>query len=159
MRLTLTTPTGKQYAAFVSRKLRSAHKLLRSPLKELSLVFVGDQRMSRLHQEFMSITGPTDVLTFPLDTDPRGRATDGEVIVCIPEARRQAARHTIPVAHEVLLYAVHGLLHLSGFDDRTKADFTKMHRMEDHILTQLGVGRVFAPLHRPTLRRLTTGAE
>ncbi len=50
--------------------------------------------------------------------------------------------------NEVLLYALHGMLHLSGFDDRTDADFRKMHRMEDRLLARLGIGPVFGPVDR-----------
>ncbi len=45
----------------------------------------------------------------------------------------------------MLLYAVHGLLHLCGYDDRTPAGFRRMHRKEDDLLARLGVGPVFGP--------------
>jgi probable rRNA maturation factor len=109
----------------------------------MSLVLVGDAVMSRLHNEYMNIDAPTDVLTFPIDQDRRGQTTTGEVFVCIPEARRQARARGTPLASEVLLYSLHGMLHLCGFDDRTEVDFRRMHRTEDTILTRLGVGAVF----------------
>ncbi len=99
--------------------------------------------MADLHVRFMGVAGPTDVLTFPLDEDGDGRVTAGEVVVCVPEARRRARDEGHPAAAEVLLYAVHGLLHLCGYDDRTAADFRRMHRTEDDILGRLGVGPVF----------------
>ena len=108
--------------------------------------------MSGLHERFMATAGPTDVLTFPLDEDERGRCVAGEVVVCVPEARRQAKARVIPVEHEVLLYAIHGMLHLSGFDDRTQTDYRKMHRTEDRILTKLGVGPIFHASARPQRR-------
>ena len=114
------------------------------PLEALSVVLVGDRRMSALHEAFMKIAGPTDVLTFPLELDDRGRATAGEVIVCVPEARRQAKVRKIEPRLEVLLYALHGMLHLMGHDDRTDRAFRIMHRTEDAILTELGFGPVFA---------------
>jgi probable rRNA maturation factor len=100
--------------------------------------------MAELHQQFMGHSGPTDVLTFPLDEDARGRVTSGEVVVCVPEARRRAEQHGVPVRKELLLYALHGMLHLCGFDDRTDSNFAAMHRTEDEILTAIGVGPVFA---------------
>jgi rRNA maturation RNase YbeY len=87
----------------------------------------------------------TDVLTFPIDVDDRGRPISGEVYVCVHEARRSARRHGTRAADEVLLYALHGMLHLCGFDDRTPAGFKRMHRTEDRILTRIGVGAVFQP--------------
>lgn len=101
--------------------------------------------MSELHSRFMGQAGPTDVLSFELEHDARGRVTAGEVVVCVPVARRHARRHRIPVEHELLLYALHGLLHLSGFDDTTESAYRTMHKMEDRILTRLGIGRVFQP--------------
>ena len=155
LELTITAATGREFVPFVRTHVAAAHTILAPALSELSLALVGDQRMSQLHQQFMNIPGPTDVLTFPLDTDARGRATSGEVVICVPEARRRAPSHAVSTRHELLLYAIHGLLHLCGFDDRTARGFRDMHRTEDEILTQLGVGPVFAPApgNPPTRKR------
>ena len=148
-RLKLTAQTGKAYVPFVRRMVRRARLLLRGPLAELTVVFVGDRQMISLHDQFMNLPTTTDVLTFPIDEDGRGRALSGEVYVCIPEARRQAKARGVEVRHEVLLYALHGILHLCGFDDRTEPEYRRMHEREDAILTRLGVGRVFRG-ERPT---------
>ena len=142
--LEVTATTGRQYVPYVAKHLRAAHTLLRPRLTELSLALVGDARMSALHRQFLNIPGPTDVLTFPLDTDARGRVIAGEVVICVPEARRRAAREGTEVRKELLLYALHGLLHLAGFNDSTELGFRAMHRKEDDILTRIGVGPVFA---------------
>jgi probable rRNA maturation factor len=143
--LTVSAAVGAAHVPFLRRHVRGAHRFLRPPLRELSVALVGDRTMSELHRRFMNVTGPTDVLTFPLDADKRGRVLSGEVVVCVPEARRQAKEHKTPVERELLLYALHGLLHLCGYDDRTDRSFRLMHRTEDQILTRLGVGPVFAP--------------
>ena len=129
--------------------------MLRAPLQELGVVFVGDRRMKALHQQFMGLGTTTDVLTFAIDEDDKGRAISGEVYVCIAEARRQAKLRGVPVEHELLLYALHGLLHLCGLDDRTAPEYRKMHHTEDGILTRLGIGKVFAkPIKgKPPYRR------
>lgn len=114
-------------------------------LRELSVVLVTNRRMSALHEQFMGIPGPTDVLTFPLEQDARGNILAGEIYLCVPEARRQAKARKIPMRLELLLYAIHGLLHLLGCDDRTDRDFARMHQMEDRLLISLGFGPVFAP--------------
>jgi probable rRNA maturation factor len=136
--------TGRAHVAFVRGKLLGAHALLRPPLREMSLALVGDRRMSDLHERFMGIAGPTVVLTFELEHDGRGRVLAGEVVVCVPHAVREARRSGVAVRKEVLLYALHGMLHLCGFDDRTQRDFVRMHQREDDILKRLGVGAVFA---------------
>jgi probable rRNA maturation factor len=127
------------------RQLQRAYRLLNPPLKELSVALVGDKQMSELHHEFLGLTGPTDVLTFELEHDSCGRVTSGEIAICVPVARRQARLRGGRAEHEVLLYALHGLLHLCGFDDRTESGFHAMHRREDHILAALGIGPVFNP--------------
>ena len=92
----------------------------------------------------MGVNGPTDVLTFELGHDRLGRPTAGEVVVCVPEARRQAAARDTTVERELLLYALHGVLHLSGYDDLDAAAYRRMHLAEDRILNRLGLGPIFA---------------
>ncbi|MEO6436101.1 MAG: rRNA maturation RNase YbeY [Tepidisphaeraceae bacterium] len=150
--LSITAETGRAHVPFLRRQLKSAYALLAArsnapgglPLRGLSLVLVGDRRMSDLHAEFMGIAGPTDVLTFPMETDAAARVTSGEIIVCVSEARRQARIRKASPQLELLLYALHGMLHLLGYDDRTDRAFRTMHRTEDAILTELGFGPVFA---------------
>jgi probable rRNA maturation factor len=137
--------TGKVFAGDLKRQLRVAREMFTSPLREMSLVLVNDRTMCDLHRRYMNDPTTTDVLTFPIDLDRSGRATAGEVYVCVPEARRMSKEHGTRAADEVLLYALHGMLHLAGFDDRTQPEFERMHRTEDRILTRLGVGPVFRP--------------
>lgn len=143
--LTIRAMQGRAYVPMLRRRLKAAHELSQSPLAELSLALVGDSTMSQLHQEFMNLPGPTDVLTFPLESDQAGVVRGGEVVVCVPEARRRAKEEGVAVEDELLLYALHGMLHLGGYDDRTDRDYRRMHRTEDRILVQLGVGPVFRP--------------
>ncbi len=145
LHLSITARTGAPFVPYLRRHIANAHIILRSPLRELSLVLVGDARMSELHMRFMGLDCPTDVLTFPLEFDRRGRVTSGEVVICVPQAQRVARTgDSVDMAREVLLYALHGLLHLSGFDDRTPAGYRRMHATEDRTLTRLGIGPVFA---------------
>jgi probable rRNA maturation factor len=144
LHLSITAETGKAYVGYVRDYLRKAHALEKPGLRELSVALVGNPRMAELHERFMGIAGPTDVLTFELEHDRRGRVVAGEVVVCVPHAVREARRSGVAVKKEVLLYALHGMLHLCGFDDRTARDFSAMHQREDEILREVGVGAVFA---------------
>ena len=60
----MTATTARQWIPFLRRHLRAVHRLLPHPPTELSFALVGDARMSALHERFMGIAGPTDVLTF-----------------------------------------------------------------------------------------------
>lgn len=147
MNLHFTATTGHRYLPQMRKRLQLATPLLpRNALTEISIALIGDTTMSRLHQQFMDIPGPTDVLTFPLDVDAKGRTVTGEILVCVPEAVRRTRQTNISLADELLLYSLHGILHLCGLDDRTDGQFTRMHRTEDDILRRIGVGAVF---HHP----------
>ena len=141
--LTMTAQLGRNHLAYLRKNLRAARAKVKSPLGELSVALVNDRTMSELHREFMKQRGPTDVLTFPLGLDARGMAVAGEIVICVPQAQRRAKIEHTSTKHELLLYAIHGLLHLAGYDDRTARGFQIMHQLEDKILTGLGVGPVF----------------
>jgi probable rRNA maturation factor len=141
--ITFHASTGRSYLPYLRRMLVRALPLVRYCPVDLSVALVGDVRMSALHQQFLNITGPTDVLTFDLEHNARARCISGEIVICVPYAGRTARRMGHDIKHELLLYALHGVLHLSGYDDRTPAAYQRMHRREDQILTRLGVGAVF----------------
>ncbi|MEZ6192851.1 MAG: rRNA maturation RNase YbeY [Phycisphaerales bacterium] len=109
---------------------------------ELNLAVVDDEQMSELHGQYLGIAGTTDVLTFDLRDDP-DQPVEGDIVICIDEARRQAKDRGHDTRLELLLYAVHGLLHLLGEDDHDPADYEKMHKREDDLLTRAGLGAVF----------------
>lgn len=127
----------------------------------LSIAVVGDRRMSRLHWDFSRVPGTTDVLTFDLGSDLKRRQIDGEIAVCLPEARRVVARARAlnassahppadrrqslneRVAAELALYVVHGVLHLAGHDDHEARRFARMHREEARILGELGLAGAY----------------
>jgi probable rRNA maturation factor len=136
--------TGKAMLPFLRRHVAAALPLLRPGLLDVSIALVGEKKMDQLHRQYMNIAGATDVLTFELDHDARGRVSLGQIVVCVPVASQNARRLGHPVKHEVLLYTIHGLLHLTGHDDRDEASFRRMHRREDQILSTLGIGPVFA---------------
>ncbi len=159
LNLSITAACGSEHSTFIKRHIKLAHAIVRPALAEFSIALVGDRQMSALHQQFMSIPGPTDVLTFPLDVDNNGNAFSGEVVICVPEARRRARENGNSIANELLLYALHGMLHLCGYDDRTAREFAIMHRLEDDLLARMGVGPVFekARTRRSSLNTAKSG--
>jgi probable rRNA maturation factor len=152
--LTILANTGKPYVPYLRRMLRLTRALLtESRVQEFTLLIVGDKRMGELHDQFMGDPSPTDVLTFEQEHDPNRRCTAGDVVVNLNEARRRAKDHGVAVRDELLLYALHGMLHLSGHDDTTKPAFAKMHAREDQILSQLGIGPIFHALENRKSRK------
>jgi probable rRNA maturation factor len=137
-------------ASWLGDRLRRAGAEL-GAVGELSVAVVDDERMARLHLEHKGQAGPTDVLSFDLSdaaaaAEPGGAAAAvaGDVIVCWPEAQRQSAERGHGARAELLLYAVHGLLHLLGYDDREPGDFERMHAQEDRVLVAIGESAVYS---------------
>jgi len=121
----------------------------------ISIALVGDQRMAHLNEQYLGHQGPTDVLSFDL-SDVDGSDVDGEVVISTDTAVRQAIRRGHDPTAEILLYAIHGTLHLCGMNDGSEADAGAMHRTEDELLTEMGVGAVFGRPCEPGTRATGT---
>jgi probable rRNA maturation factor len=105
---------------------------------EVSLAFVDNDTIHTLNKRYLGHDEPTDVLSFPL-SEPNAAKLSGEVVVGVEVAKAQAAERGHDVQAELVLYVVHGLLHLCGHDDHDDADRTAMRQRERHYLTQLGL--------------------
>ena len=81
---------------------------------EISVALVGDEEIAALNQQYLSHAGPTDVISFHLHE--RGEPPLGDVYVGVDQAARQAAGFGASVAEEVLRLAVHGTLHVLGYE-------------------------------------------
>lgn len=101
---------------------------------ELSVAFVADTTIARIHADFMGDPSPTDVITFPADP---GMDSAGEIIVSVDRANERATVLGEPFCRELALYLMHGWLHLAGFDDRSEHDRVKMREAEKEALDLL----------------------
>jgi probable rRNA maturation factor len=101
-----------------------------SELEEISAAIVSDRAIAGLHRTFMQIPGPTDVITFQ----------HGEIVVSADTAAGCALEFGHTLETELLLYLIHGLLHLQGFDDHTDADRGVMTRLQETILPRCAGG-------------------
>jgi len=109
----------------------------------ICISIVDDAVMAQLHEQYCDEPGTTDVLTFDLREQP-DHDLDADLVLCLDEAKRQSASRGHEVRLELLLYAVHGLLHLLGEDDHDPSAAARMHEKEDELLTQAGFGAVYA---------------
>lgn len=103
----------------------------------ISLAIVDDVEMHALNNKFLAHDEPTDVLSFVLE-ESDGRV-EGEIIASTDTAARQGARVGMETADELLLYLVHGTLHLCGYDDTTDETEEVMRERERHYLAKLGI--------------------
>lgn len=115
------------YAGLADRSLR---RLRPSASRQtLSLAFIGDQVMRQLNKRYRGKPETTDVLSFE-----GGPGDLGEILVCVPQARRQAASVGSTLTGELDLLVIHGLLHLLGYDHRQPAERRRMERQERRLL-------------------------
>jgi probable rRNA maturation factor len=121
--------------AEVRRILRAALRHGRRSELALSVVFLGDAALARLHERWLGDPSRTDVISFDL-SDEHSQA--GELCVSATCARRAAAERGVAPQRELALYLVHGALHLCGFDDRARRARARMRRAETSVLRALG---------------------
>ena len=122
---------------------------------EMSLLITGQEKVHRLNRDFRGKDKPTDVLSFamqdelPMDegdeefsfiTPPDGIKHLGEVIISYPQAEIQAEEHGHSVKKEVAILAIHGVLHLLGYDHIEDEDAEKMEARERIILKSIEGG-------------------
>lgn len=111
---------------------------------EVRIRLLDDAAMIDAHTRYSNDPTTTDVLTFDLSDGSGARVLDVDLLLCVDEARRQAAARGHGLEQELALYALHGMLHCVGYDDHDEARFEAMHAEEDRILEAIGIGRTFA---------------
>ena len=129
----------------VDRWTRLARAVLETEQRrgELTLTFVDRDEIAELNAEHLGKTGPTDVLSFPLDDDdatsPARRGIPvllGDVVVCPAVAAEQAPTHAGTLDDELALLVVHGVLHILGHDHAEAAETATMRARELALLEQ-----------------------
>ena len=108
---------------------------------EISIGIVTDQRMHELNRRFLKHDYPTDVLSFVLKQDKKNYSLEGEIVASSDYAAREAEQYGWTMNDELLLYIIHGCLHLVGYDDTTARAKKEMTEAETKYLKQLGVER------------------
>ena len=114
----------------------------------VSLSFVDRDAMTTLNETHMDKTGPTDVLSFPIEVLTPGEMPDaapdapplmlGDVVICPDVVRQQAQGAAVAFHDEMALMVVHGLLHLLGYDHERDDDAEVMERRERDLLALAG---------------------
>lgn len=117
---------------------------------EVSLTLVDDAAIRELNRTYRGVDAPTDVLSFALEetapeepgyTDPGEDRLLGDIIISVPTAVRQAGEYGHSLARELAFLAVHGFLHLLGYDHATAAGAADMEARQEAILAGVGLGR------------------
>lgn len=104
------------------------------PAFALSLVLLDDAELCKLHQRFLGDPAPTDVISFDLADE---HSAAGEVLASAECAERVARRRGLDPERELVLYVVHGCLHLCGHDDHEPAARRRMRAAERRVLASV----------------------
>ncbi len=108
---------------------------------EISLVFVDNPTIHRLNRRYLKHNEPTDVLTFPM-SDPGSKKLVGELVIGVEVAWAEAANRGHDAQAELALYVIHGLLHLCGYDDRSRSTTKTIREREGYYLRTLGLPEI-----------------
>ncbi len=103
---------------------------------KLSFAFVDNNEIKKLNKKYFGLNEVTDVIAFPLNNHKN--ALNGEIVVSVETAVETAVKEKIDVEGEIVLYVVHGILHLLGYRDGNRDDAEIMHEKESSILKSLG---------------------
>jgi probable rRNA maturation factor len=125
-------------AAWLGRVVRRALAAVGAEAAEITVLAVDDRRIAALHEEWLGIPGPTDVLTFDLAAGAGGGLA-GDIVVSGETARRTARELGWQARHELAYYVVHGLLHLAGENDGTPGERRRMRRRERAVMAAAGL--------------------
>ncbi len=101
-----------------------------SRLEEVEVSLIDDATIADVHQRFMDIPGATDVITFD----------HGEIHISVETAQRHSAEYFQEFEAEVMLYILHGLLHLAGHEDATDEGHATMDMHQTELLSQVWQG-------------------
>lgn len=110
-----------------------------------SITFVSDEEIWELNKKYRHVNRPTDVISFAFEDCPDEFALQarvlGDIFISIPRMQEQAISYGHSEKRELAFLAVHGLLHLLGFDHMTKGDEEKMFSLQEEILDEERISR------------------
>lgn len=146
----ITLERRESLAVMLNRAIEEGIRLAGgSAESEVSLVLVDDQRIHALNLEYRGIDRPTDVLSFALqeemEEEPDLAFKDqllGDIVISVPRARAQAEEYGHAFERELVYLAVHGTLHLLGYNHEEEADKQEMRKKEEEVMALLKLERI-----------------
>lgn len=110
-----------------------------------SIIFVDDDEIHRINKEYRKIDRVTDVISFAFEDNQDLMYNDirllGDIYICIPQMKRQAIEYGHSEKRELSFLAVHGLLHLLGYDHMSEEEEKEMFGLQELILNETNIKR------------------
>lgn len=123
---------------FSKTRIKALTRRILSILKEedsrVCIFFVNDAKMRSLNLKYRKVDRPTDCLAFPMRED----GILGDIAISADTARSNSKYFGSTLKKEIILYVIHGILHLLGFKDTTPSAKKRMRTMEKKVINRLG---------------------
>lgn len=136
-KINIIIDTGKSCPDEASLK-NAAEKTLRlEKIKKgasLNILLTGDKRIQRLNRQFLGRDEPTDVIAFGMKRGGHLKGFIGDIVVSVETAECNSRRFNTTKRKEILLYIIHGILHLLGYGDETKKETRIIQERQNRIL-------------------------
>jgi probable rRNA maturation factor len=129
------------------RAITEAAAVLSTPQAELAIVLTDDSAIRLLNRAWRGVDAATNVLSFPTKRAGDGPLLIGDIVLAYETIAGEARAEHKPFAHHVAHLAVHGFLHLLGYDHVRSEDAEAMERIERDVLRRLAIPD---PYRRPT---------
>ena len=140
--------------SIVRRAVAQAAATVSTTGTELAIVLTDDSTIRALNRDWRDVDKATNVLAFPTKNAAAGHL--GDIVLAFETIAREARSERKPLAHHLAHLAVHGFLHLVGYDHERPKDALEMERTERKILSQLAIPDPYRPvrtLHRTPVKR------
>ncbi len=112
---------------------------------EITVTLVDDEAIHEINRSYRNVDRPTDVISFPSEEGESIAAIPdgflGDIIISVPRARAQAEEYGHSFRRELSFLAVHGTLHLLGYDHMTDEEAKEMFGLQEEILREMGIER------------------
>lgn len=143
---------------WIQNHVIQALRYLEIEAMDLSIALVDNATIRPINAQHLGHDWATDVVTFDLGSDQNKRLV-GEIVVSVEMACNQAVLRGVRPLDELMLYLVHGLLHLCGYDDQSDKDVTAIRRREGEVLEALGLTNPFPQAELVQSRSEQSGEE
>ena len=125
-------PIDPSVSAYISQAVRTACSFFAFDAGyQVSVSYVNEQEIRVLNAQYRKVDSVTDVLSFPMeDTDARGVALLGDIVLCMERAAEQAEEFGHSLERELSYLSVHSVLHLMGYDHELDDEISELRLIE-----------------------------
>jgi probable rRNA maturation factor len=140
-------PAEKTWRPLIKKTVNTLAKLKELPFgRQISITLADETVIRTINRDYRGVDRPTDVISFALaeGEDPCGGPAEnllGEIVICLPQALRQAAEYGHSPEREVSYLTTHGMFHLLGYDHTTAQDAQIMRKEEEAVMSALNLKR------------------